>query len=346
MGNTVADYWELNQQEEGRGLSAGAVRYSYDEAEWAAFPVSAILKTYREAYGLSLQDVSDALKIKMQYLMAIEQGDHAALPGRTFAVGYVRSLAQFLQLPVEQIVERFKLEVYDGIGPSLAALTLPEPPKERQLSRGLVVLISFTLLLGCWGLWLAHRNGFSLSDLVPSLLATTEGEASGAMNTVASQDNNGFNQPVPFELSTNGALVETVPQTPSLYDANPSASVSIFGTPIPQLRPSSLQRALEAEGEALDRPVLPLVEIDASALAWIQVRDRDGQPVVSKMLQAGQSHTLFAESGLELSTGSIENLTIRIDGQKVRVPAPNPDIVVTTVPLDASSLQSFGVSAD
>ena len=69
----MADYWELNQQEEGRGLSAGAVRYSYDEAEWAAFPVSAILKTYREAYGLSLQDVSDALKIKMQYLIAIEQ---------------------------------------------------------------------------------------------------------------------------------------------------------------------------------------------------------------------------------------------------------------------------------
>ena len=149
-----------------------------------------------------------------------------------------------------------------------------------------------------------------------------------------------------FELSANGALVETVPQTPSLYDANPSASVSIFGTPIPQLRPSSLQRALEAEGEALDRPVLPLVEIDASALAWIQVRDRDGQPVVSKMLQAGQSHTLFAESGLELSTGSIENLTIRIDGQKVRVPVQNPEMVVTTVPLDASSLQSFGVSAD
>ena len=98
---------------------------------------------------------------------------------------------------------------------------------------------------------------------------TTAGAPSGATTTVASPDN-GLNQPVPFELSTNGALVETVPQTPSLYDANPSASVSIFGTPIPQLRPSSLQRALEAEGEALDRPVLPLVEIDASALAWIK----------------------------------------------------------------------------
>ena len=115
----MADYWELNQQEEGRGLSAGAVRYSYDEAEWAAFPVSAILKTYREAYGLSLQDVSDALKIKMQYLIAIEQGDHAALPGRTFAVGYVRSLAQFLQLPVEQIVERFKLRFTTASVPAL-----------------------------------------------------------------------------------------------------------------------------------------------------------------------------------------------------------------------------------
>ena len=341
----MADYWELNQQEEGRGLAAGAVRYSYDEAEWAAFPVSAIFKTYREAYGLNLQDVSDALKIKIQYLMAIEQGDHAALPERTFAVGYVRSLAQFLQLPVEEIVERFKLEVYDGIGPTLAALTLPEPPKERQLSRGLVVLISFTLLLGCWGLWLAHRNGFSISGFLPPLPATTDDVASRTTTTVTELDAR-FSQPTPFELSANGALVETVPQTPSLYDANPSASVSIFGTPIPQLRPSTLQRALESEGEALDRPVLPLVEIDASALAWIQVRDRDGQPVVSKMLQAGQSHTLFAESGLELTTGSIENLTIRIDGQRVRIPEPGPDTVVATVPLDASSLQSFGVSAE
>jgi len=347
VGKSVTDYWDINQQEEGRGFAAGGVRYSFDESEWAAFPVSAIFKTYREAYGLSLQDVSDALKIKIQYLIAIEQGDHAALPGRTFAVGYVRSLAQFLQLPVDLIVERFKVEVYDGVGPTLASLTLPEPPKERQLSRGLVVLISFLLLLGCWAFWLAHRNGFSLVALLPSLVETagTSANSDVSLPSSSSQDS-ALNQPAPILLSANGALVETIPQTPSLYDANPGASVSIFGTPIPQIRPSSQQRVLEPEGEALDRPVLPLVEINATALAWIQVRDRDGQPVVSKMLQAGQSHTLFAESGLALSTGSIDNLTIRIDGQKVRLPARNTDAVVATVPLDASSLQSFGVSND
>ncbi|HET6719321.1 MAG TPA: helix-turn-helix domain-containing protein, partial [Rhodocyclaceae bacterium] len=74
------------------------------------------LKAEREARGLSLDDVSQALKISRRVLDQVEANAWGQLPGHTFARGIVRGYAKFVHLDAEPLL----LE--------LAKAPLPKPP--------------------------------------------------------------------------------------------------------------------------------------------------------------------------------------------------------------------------
>lgn len=70
-----------------------------------------LLKKAREAKGLSLHEIGLSLKISSKILKAIEEGDDAHLPAKTFLRGFVQSYANFLHLDSEKILEVFYEEM-------------------------------------------------------------------------------------------------------------------------------------------------------------------------------------------------------------------------------------------
>src|ERR1700722_7240163 len=92
------------------------------------------LREIREQLGWKLSDVAEALRIRLPYLEAIEQGDLAALPGPAYQTGFVRSYAQMLGLDPEEILRRFRAE---GLGGApKAPLPFPPPFPDRGGPRG------------------------------------------------------------------------------------------------------------------------------------------------------------------------------------------------------------------
>ena len=63
-----------------------------------------LLAKKREALGISVQEVADALHITMHYVRALETDAHDKLPGDVFIKGYLRSYANLLQLDPTVIV--------------------------------------------------------------------------------------------------------------------------------------------------------------------------------------------------------------------------------------------------
>jgi cytoskeletal protein RodZ len=64
----------------------------------------------RKKKGLTLPEVSNATKIKEVFLSAIEKGDYHKLPSPSYAQGFVRSYARFLDLPEKEIMPLFRRE--------------------------------------------------------------------------------------------------------------------------------------------------------------------------------------------------------------------------------------------
>lgn len=70
----------------------------------------ALLKSKRESSSLSLSEVALATKINPKILAAIENGDEAHLPAKTFLKGFVRSYALFLKMDVDSVMRSFQEE--------------------------------------------------------------------------------------------------------------------------------------------------------------------------------------------------------------------------------------------
>jgi|GEM_PF-7068377 len=68
------------------------------------------LKAEREKQGISIQEISMALKISTRVLTAMETGDKKALPARTFVRGFVKTYAIHLQLDPQAALHLFNDE--------------------------------------------------------------------------------------------------------------------------------------------------------------------------------------------------------------------------------------------
>lgn len=76
--------------------------------------ISKILKEERVKKGLTLSDVERQTRIKRVFLDAIEEGDFEKLPSESYAMGFVKTYANLLNLPEARTAALFRREYYAG----------------------------------------------------------------------------------------------------------------------------------------------------------------------------------------------------------------------------------------
>jgi cytoskeleton protein RodZ len=130
--------------------------------------IGADLRAAREARGESTADVAHQLRLRESYIDAIETGNFDALPGVTYAIGFLRSYARYLRLDADDLIQRFKEEVSDI--PPPADLAFLEPVSESRVPRGGLVGLAILLAVAAYGGWyyLSTRD-MTVADLVPAV---------------------------------------------------------------------------------------------------------------------------------------------------------------------------------
>lgn len=116
--------------------------YPEPESQPAAgdVPVGVILRQARQHYGQSLADIEKALRIKRSQLEAIEAGEYDRLPGRVYAIGFIRSYSDYLGLDGEQMIAQFKIQV--GEKSTAPELHFPVASSESKVPKPWVVAVS------------------------------------------------------------------------------------------------------------------------------------------------------------------------------------------------------------
>ncbi len=66
-----------------------------------------LFKEKREALGLTLSDVSEEIKIGVNFLQAIEKDDFGKLPKGVYARLFLKKYAQFLELDTNEVLKKF-----------------------------------------------------------------------------------------------------------------------------------------------------------------------------------------------------------------------------------------------
>ena len=317
------------------------VRFDYDPQEWNEYPLAPILKAYREAYGLDLPEVSEHLRIRPHYLSMLEDGRYDELPARPYAIGFVRSYAKYLGLPVDDMVARFREEIDDLQAPPMPqklAMAHANTRNDSSVSRFVFALLAVVGLLSSWTLWTVvasdDRNvaTATLGD-ENAVVADTFLYGVTASDPVARRilDQEGREmpvQPISRDVPEGQEVVVVRNNSGNETDLRYQAPVgeSVFGVPIPQIREAAVVPMRETDPEIDTTTRYRLVAVD---LVWVQIRDFQDNIIASQMLQRDDELSVTHQDGLRLFTVAPRNLEIFVGDEMAEpvVPDRNQPVV-------------------
>lgn len=112
-------------------------------------PVGEILRRTRVHYEQTLEQIESVLRIRASQLEALEQGDVSKLPGRVYAIGFVRSYSEYLGLDGDKMVHLFKEQ---SVGRKAKPdLSFPVPASESKVPNMMIIgasLFGVAVLIG------------------------------------------------------------------------------------------------------------------------------------------------------------------------------------------------------
>ena len=344
--------------------------------------IGSTLKDARLSKGFSIKDISEQLRISVDFLTKLEAGSFNELPAPAYVVGFLRSYGRCVGLAPDRLVARY-MAVPQGEGskPSYKTPMSTRPPQRSAPAVASMLVLFGLMAYGGW-FWLkandppvldvtendtktaelslspdrqgALINAASLDspakiDRVLDNLADT-GEVSAknlskegaikplgpALNTIVNREN--FRPET--ELESNDKLAfEPVEIGSSMFETRRPGQVksdlTVGGAQIlsPSRSEPSNQRLTD---DLVDRQILaardpasldllnsngaianlrdPAKEITIRAVAasWVEIVRDNGEEVLAKLMQAGDSYVVEGNTRLFLSTGNAGGLTVVI----------------------------------
>ena len=331
--------------------------------------VGDVLRRAREGFREDLNLVAQTLKIRYVYLKAIEDHRYEDLPGPTYAVGFVRTYAEYLGLDAFDLVRRFKEEI-EGVD-RRQALHFPTPAPESRVPGGAVLLLTVLLIGAAYGGWLYLSGEESqvaeqvppipegLQALIPEQERADEPPPAEVAGTAPLEAVPGEDEPIASETAaTEATATEAAPAAPLSVEPFPVPRVAAGGsagsgsgsplsgvTPQPAPGESASTEATErAPEEIAESRALPETA-GAASEAVAAVPEQPPQPEDAEVLVEATPPEDEAVEG-DGDAGGPQPLTfdrLLAQGQAPAQPGPVPG--TSTVTLDTTLPDAGGLPA-
>ena len=292
-----------------------------DEADTPLETVGQDLRAARLRRGDDLASVSRALKIRKDHLEALEEDRFDQLPGRAYAIGFVRSYADYLGLDPVQSVERFKLEIAGRGSDALPAAPLSTIEEERQLPHGWIIIAAVVVLLVGYGV---YRLALSADSLVNQPVAAVPQQLA----------------PKPAKIAAKPAAKAAAQSIATPQASNPGAEASL-----PPATGAGSQPALPMQGVAPNTAALPQGQVygqgNKSARVVLRilqpthvlVQGADDTVYINRTLNPGDTYRVPLVEGITLTAQNGNAVELDLDGQSMGTASGTSD-AVEAVPLD------------
>ena len=253
------------------------------------------LRDARESSGLSIEDMSAALRIRRVYLIALEEGRARDLPSPAYAWGFVRNYSTALGLDPDEMVRRFRESAGQAVQ-KRQDLIFPEPVTERGVPAGILVVLGVVVAVVAyvgWYNWTGSPN--RTVDAIPAVpprleRAAREGTASEPISppplAVPGLSGGGT------ALLGSNVTLPTPVQVPVVVPPPPPP-------PAPPPSPTDVSR----------------ITVRFKADSWMQLRAAGQTPVVQRVFRSGESFTAPNQPSLVLSLALANAVDLLIDGQ-------------------------------
>lgn len=344
-----------------------------------------LMRGERATLGKSLLDVQRELRIRANYIAAIENCDPGAFDTPGFIAGYVRSYARYLGMNPDMAFDLFCKESGFSLAHGMSAeassirktprvlpadrdpIAMPATPfipaRESWLARvepgaigSIAVLIALIGTLGFGG-WTVlneiQRVTFAPVENTPTVLAALDPLAAAQPKTTETDDT--------VAVAAKNAVGVFAPPTDSLDRIYRPQALDVpvlvaRDAPISTLDPDALGTFAAAQTSAPQAPVVgapqvnegpvPELELVAVRPAWVRVKATDGSVIFEGIMEAGDRWVVPAlEEAPVLRVGESGAIYFAVNGQHFG-PAGPRGTVTSNLALEASSLSETYALAD
>jgi cytoskeleton protein RodZ len=307
------------------------------------------LRAARLKRGDELAQVSRALKIRKDHLEALEEDRLEDLPGKTYAIGFVRSYARYLGLDSDRYVERFKHEIS---GRSEEQSREPAPIHQEEarhyLPQGWRIIAGVVVVLLGYGLWHLMAPSGDTSQQVPEapVLNPPKPKPAPQPQAVVAPSQSATPSPATDAVPPNNA-----PGTPGQQAAATPPPASGAKTPATSTTQMAAPPTSSSSAPAASQAAVPAapaeprafgggasrVVLRAHAPVRVTVKGPDGSTLLNRDLSAGDTYQAPDEPGVTLAISDAGALEVDVDGKNLG-PVGQPQQVLGRVSLEPDSL--------
>ncbi len=269
------------------------------------------LKEAREAKKISLDELQDITKIQKRYLLGIEEGNYAIMPGNFYVRAFIKQYAEAVGLDPEELFHEYEHEIpssqQEEFSEQLSRVKSRQQVSmkhDKWLSMLPKLLIAAVIVAVAVVLWIfLQRGGQKAEQQQPMTSEATE---------VERPKNSPLEKAVEKEKKSSKAAKEKTQKEADKDDSNESTSAPIFHV----IEKTGNTSTIEVTANELK------LELTSKGASWIGVFNGKGHSFFQGNLTNGQTQTfdLTSESEVLVKIGRTLDVDMKVNGQSVTYP--------------------------
>jgi|GEM_PF-3198193 len=332
-----------------------------------------VLSNARKEKGVSIAAAAGVIKIRQQYLSALEENNFTILPGHAYVVGFIKVYADFLGLDGAQLAEQYRLSYMPTKASGSGSLDENIVIEDSAITATHMIIVAVFALIG---LAVAYFATGSSDDTARYDVPAVEAEIEEPKPEPAPAP-----VPAPAPAPVLPAPVVPAPVVPAPAPApapvsplpviQPPAPAPVSPLPVvletPKVLPpppSAAAQAAPVSEVSYRQPVefglankaSSRIVLKASGRSWVRLKRglykfdeetrRDvapGYTLATIVMEAGDTYYLpnMTEDGIFFSVGNIEALEIFVDGEQIpRIMPGAKSAARTNIELSPEKLKS------
>ena len=260
--------------------------------------------------GLTQEDVSKTLKVRISAIKQIEKGEELKSLGTAYSLGLLRSYAKLVDLQPDEIIKNYKSfneknEKFD--------YNFPGVINEKRSFIPFIGLFVFLFSLVIYSTWYyLNINNLEIENKNISYVDTNNNNLdyvkveSKKENLI---DDNG--------MMNSKKLVSAKQDTSEITINNSSKNINVSeDTNLNSKNKEELQKSIDnvksSEISAIANERIPKEEmvLKSSGNSWVEIEDLDGNSYLTRLMRSGETFVVPSKKGLTLSTGNAGVLSL------------------------------------
>ena len=258
----------------------------------------------RAKKGLTQEDVSKILKVRVSAIKQIERGEELKSLGSAYYLGFLRSYAKLLDLDSDYVIKNFK--TYNKEKAIKFDYNFPDIVKEKKSLFPMIALFSFLFLLVIYSSWYylnlnnleSTNKNIAKLDIDNSNLDYVKIEDKQNLNPDKADKINNKNVSVTKDNTLTSSISEN--STNILQEDNKNVSTELL----------EINNTSETSAIANERVPKKEMVLKSSGNSWVEIEDLDGNSYLTRLMRAGETFVVPNKKGLTLSTGNAGVLSL------------------------------------